>query len=122
VNPTFGMLGKKGKNQWIKAKENNTVYVVKEETRKKLSENSKKRIWTDEQRVRHSAIMKLAVEKNPNSYTSGNRGRTKQIIYDGIKFHGNWELDFYLWCIKNNIRIRKCEEHFEYEWKKKIFP
>jgi hypothetical protein len=97
---------------------------VSEETKKKLSEASKKQVWSEERRQNHSIAMKKAVEENPDSYTSSNRGRTKQIIFDGIKFQGQWELEFYLYCKKNNIQIERTNEYFEYEWNgsRKYFP
>jgi hypothetical protein len=124
VKPSFGMLGKKGGNQWTKAKETGIPYILKEETRKKIIDKNKKRVWTIEQRIKHSISMKNAVKNNPDSYTAGNRGRTKQIEYEGIKFHGKWELDFYLWCLSKNINVKRCNEYFEYEWngKRKYFP
>ena len=124
VKPSFGMLGKKGVNQWTKAKETGIPYLLKESTRQKFISKNKNRIWTEEQKKKHSESMKKAVIANPESYTSGNRGRTKQLEYNGIKFHGRWELDFYLWCVSKKIDIRKCNECFEYEWngKRKYFP
>jgi len=106
-------------NQW-----SNADYEISEETRIKLSESSKKQKWNEDRRLKHSEAMKLAVENNPGSYTSSNRGRTKQIIYDGLKFQGKWELEFYKYCKANNIEIVRCNEWFEYEWKgtRKYFP
>lgn len=68
--------------------------------------------------------MKKAVEENPESYTSSNRGRVKQFEYDGIKFQGKWELDFYKYCKENEIQIERSNEWFEYEWNgtRKYFP
>jgi hypothetical protein len=68
--------------------------------------------------------MKKAVEENPESYTASNRGRTKQIEYDGIKFQGKWELEFYMYCKTNNIQIERPTEWFEYNWNgtRKYFP
>lgn len=115
-------------NQWTKAKETGIPYIIKDSTRKKLSnaatEKNLKYFSSKENRDKHSDAMKLAVEKFPNSYTSSNRGRTKQIVYDGIKFQGRWELDFYKWCISENIQIKRCEEFFEYKWNgiRKYFP
>ena len=115
-------------NQWTKAKETGIPYQLKDETRKKLSEHTKtlnSNRWNDpENRRKHSIVMKLAVEKYPDSYTSSNRGRTKQIIFDGIKFQGNWELEFYKYCKNNGIAIIRCTEYFEYEWEgiRKYFP
>lgn len=110
VKPSYGMLGKKGANQYTYGAE------VKESTRKKLSDAGKKQIWTEERKEKHSIAMKQAVKNNPEAYTSSNRGRTKQIIYNGIKFHGGWELEFYQYCEKNNISVERNFESFEYEW------
>jgi len=111
-------------NQWTKAKETGIPYVLKEETSKKLGDLNRGRIWTEEKRKKHSDSMKNAVAKNPDSYTSSNRGRTKQIIFDGIKFQGKWELEFYQYCKSNNIQIERSNEWFEYEWNgtRKYFP
>ena len=115
-------------NQWTKAKETGIPYVINDVTRLKLSNaaksgNSKK--WSDpEFRKKHSESMKRAVEKYPGSYSSSNRGRTKQIVVDGIKFQGRWELEFYQYCKDNCILIERSNEWFEYEWNgtRKYFP
>ena len=110
-------------NQWTDPK-----YKLKDSTRQKLSAANKERnwdkIWSEEKRKQHSNTMKLAVEKYPESYTSSNRGRTKQVIIDGIKFQGAWEVEFYQYCKKNLIKIERSTEWFEYEWngKRKYFP
>lgn len=115
-------------NQWTKAKESGIAYVLSDDTRKKFSEQSRrtnKEYWSkEENRKKQSEVMKNAVEKYPESYTSSNRGRTKQIIVDGIKFQGKWELDFYQYCKAHNIQIERCNEWFEYEWNgtRKYFP
>ena len=74
------------------------------------------RVWTEQQRVDHRVSMKRAVEEHPESYTSSNRGRTKQIIAHGIKFQGSWELIFFEWCLSKQITISRCEQWFNYEW------
>lgn len=114
----------RGTNQFTKAKETGIPYIIKESTRKKISEISKMQVWSDERRLLHSIMMKNVVELHPESYTSSNRGRTKQIIFDGIKFQGSWELDYYKWSIENSIEIERCKEFFEYEWNgiRKYFP
>lgn len=81
--------------------------------------------WKDPAfRLKHKEAMRQAVENNPESYTSSNRGRTKQIIFDGIKFQGRWELEFYQYCKASNIQIERSNEWFEYEWHgtRKYFP
>ena len=107
-------------NQWTKAKETGIPYCISDETRKKLSAkttagNNKR--WSDPlNREKQSERMKLAVQDHPESYTSSNRGRTKQIEKYGIKFQGSWELAYYEYCLQNNIRITRCTERFPYEW------
>ena len=107
------MLGKQGSNQFIKG----TAKPMTEAGREVIRQTNKKRIWTTESRKKHSASMKRAVENNPEAYTSSNRGRTKQIEYNGIKFHGNWELNFYKWCETNNVTCIRNSQGFPYIWK-----
>jgi hypothetical protein len=107
------MLGKKGSNHHIKG----TAKPLSAESRERISEANRKREWTAAKRLKQSARMKLAVQQNPESYTSANRGRTKQIEFDGIKFQGNWELEFYKWAKANNLTPRRVIEGFKYSWK-----
>lgn len=73
-------------------------------------------VWDEEKRKKHSQIMKKAVDSNPDSFTSSNRGRTKQIVYKDIKFHGNWELEFYKWTEQFNIPCVRNKLGFKYTW------
>lgn len=115
-------------NQYTKAKELGITYKIAESTRKKLSAAAKKhneKIWSDSEfRKKHKESMRRAVEKYPESYTSSNRGRTKQVVYKGIKFQGSWELEFYKWCEENYVAVERCNECFDYEWNgnRKYFP
>jgi hypothetical protein len=77
----------------------NSAYRHSEETKKKLSDS-----------------MKKAVLANPESYSSSNRGRTKQIIVDGIKLQGQWEVDFYLWAKSKGLEPKRPDQAFKYEW------
>jgi len=114
VKPSYGMLGKKGANQFTYGA------TVSESTKKKLSDSTRKlnkERWADpEFKIRHSSAMKRAVELNPESYTSSNRGRVKQIVYDDIKFHGQWEVDFYKWAKSEGIDITRSVQGFKYIW------
>lgn len=112
ISPSYGMLGKKGANQYTYGA------VMSEETKAKISKHQEinPQIWTNEQRELHSQKMKLAVENHPESYTSANRGRTKQIEYNGIKFQGNWELEFYKWAQSNGYNIVRNTKGFPYHW------
>jgi hypothetical protein len=67
-------------------------------------------------RAKHRESMQRAVLSNPESYSSANRGRTKQIIVDGIKLQGQWEVDFYHWAKEQGLNPRRPEVSFEYEW------
>jgi hypothetical protein len=98
VKPSFGMAGKKGKNQFTKADELGISRPeVSDKTRQLLSEVAKKYVWSEERKMDHS-------------------GRTKQIEFDGIKFQGSWELIFYNYCKSNQISVERCTESFPYTW------
>jgi hypothetical protein len=111
---SMGMSGKKGANQY--------TYGAKmdDETRNKIRESTIRlnveRWGNPQNRIKHSEAMKRAVANNPEAYTSSNRGRTKQIIYKGIKFQGSWELTFFKWCEDKNITCERNTEGFAYEW------
>jgi hypothetical protein len=114
VNPSYGMLGKKGANQYTYGA------VMSVGTKSKISkattlQNIER--WSDpENKIKHSIAMKKAVENNPESYSSSNRGRTKQIIVDGIKLQGQWEVDFYHWAKSQGLQPQRPTESFTYEW------
>lgn len=117
IPPSFGMKGKKGKNQYIKAKELGLPSpIVSLQTREKLSQSNKGRIWTDEAKANWSTIMKQVVIDNPESYSSGNQGRVKTYEIDNIKLKGLWEVDFYIWCKNNNILVDRPIQSFHYVW------
>ena len=114
VKPSYGMLGKKGANQYTYGA------IMSPQTKNKISksttaQNTKR--WSDpENKIKHSIAMKKAVEKNPESYSTANRGRTKQIIIDGIKLQGQWEVDFYNWAKAQGLNPKRPTESFPYEW------
>ena len=110
--PSYGMLGKKGSNQHTKG----TAKPLSAESRQRISEASKRQVWSAEQRADHSKRMKEAVEMHPESYTSSNRGRTKQIIFDNIKFQGSWELEFYKWAKSKGLNPVRATKGFRYSW------
>lgn len=96
---------------------NRKIQTLTEEGRRRKSESSKSQVWSKERREKLSKAMKAAVDRNPESYTSANRGRTKQIIYDGITFQGKWELDFYKWAKVAGLSPTRVVEGFKYTWK-----
>lgn len=111
--------GKRGSNQWTKAKETGVDFVYNPKSGEKAQETRIKNgtnKHSEETKKKISKSMKLAVVKYPESYTSSNRGRTKQIEKYGIKFQGSWELRYYEHCLSKGILIERCKEHFPYEW------
>lgn len=115
--PNLRNTGKPGKNQFTKAKELGLPPPqVSTETRAKLAAHSKNIVWDEQRRKKHSEAMKQAVKQNPESYTSSNRGRTRQIEYDGIKFQGQWELDFYKWAKDQRLDPKRPDRSFKYSW------
>ena len=88
----------------------------REKIRKNTIEQNKRQ-WVDpEFRKKHQQSMRRAVQENPESYTSSNRGRTKQIVSDGIKFQGQWEVDFYVWAKRQGLNPVRPSKAFKYEW------
>jgi hypothetical protein len=113
-NPNFG---NKGRNQFILAREKGTNVKVSKETRDKLSIAGKNKIWTDENRKKHSNSMKKAVSKYPESYSASNvNGRTKKICYNGEILDGSWELEVAKWLDRNSIEWIKKTKGFLYVW------
>lgn len=109
--------GKPGKNQFTKAKELGLPPpVISLETRAKISVRNKNVVWDETRRQNHSQAMQRAVQQHPESYTSSNRGRTKQIEFDGIKFQGQWELDFYKWAKDQGLEPKKPTKAFKYHY------
>lgn len=119
-------LGIKTENQFTKAKRLGLPKPeIKEETRKKISESSKTRKYSEEQRKKHSQIMKKVVEKHPESYTKNNVvGRVRNVEYNGKILKGSWEVEVAKWLDRNNIKWEHEVKSFEYEWKgkRKYYP
>jgi hypothetical protein len=119
-------LNIKGSNHYTKAKELGLPKpLISEETRKKISETSKNRVWTEEQKRKHSESMKSAVKSYPDSYTKNNVvGRVKNIEYNGVKLKGGWEIIVAKWLDENNVRWEHETKSFDYEWNgiRKYYP
>lgn len=121
VKPSYGMLGKKGANQYTKARElgiEPPKYTPTEETRKKISEANIKRFSDPEERRKHSEAMKRAVKENPDSYSKNNVcGRVKIIEYkDGINLKGSWEVKVAEWLDAQGIRWESEVNPKPYYW------
>lgn len=126
--PNKRNTGYKGRNQYTKAAELGLPKpIMSEETKLKIQETRKENgtfLHTEESKIKISNSMKLAVLKYPDSYSSGNRGRVKQITYNGVRFQGKWELSFYQWCENNEIHVERSTDWFEYNYDgiRKYFP
>ena len=120
--PSFGMKGKKGANQFTKAKRLGLpTPIVSEETRNKISNSNTGMEWSLERRMKHSKSMKLAAINNPQSYSGTyNRGKVKSYEYCGFKVIGKWELAFLTYCLDNSIKIIQPTVPFPYEWNESI--
>jgi len=116
----FNIKGKKNSNQFTKAKELGlSSPIVTKETITKSIETKRKNGTlkkTKEQRNNTSIAMKRAVVNNPTSYTKSNRGRAKHIVYNGIDFIGQWEVDFYKWALIEDLNPQRPTEGFRYVW------
>lgn len=86
------------------------------ETKTKISQANKGRVMSDTTKEKIRQSMKRAVLLHPESYTSSNRGRVRQIEIDGIKLHGSWELTFYIWAKSKNLKPERVYKGFSYAW------
>lgn len=112
-----------GTNQFVKAKMLGLPKPeVSKETRKKLSEAGKRKVWTQEMREARSKVMKEVVLRNPQSYSASNVcGRTKIVEYKGYKLNGNWELIVAKWLDDTGIIwTNKIDIPFSYQWQEKV--
>lgn len=91
--------GTTGRNQFSKARDLGLeVPVVSEETKQKIRESNLGKVWSEDKRSKHSAVMKKVVAKNPDSYSKNNVvGRVKNIEYNGHILKGSWELATAQW-------------------------
>jgi hypothetical protein len=95
-----------------------TLTVAGREKIRQTTQSQNKQKWADPEFIKkHSDAMKRAVLENPESYSSSNRGRTKQIIIDGIKLQGQWEVDFYNWAKSFGLNPVRPTIGFKYIWK-----
>lgn len=108
----------KKSNQFTKAKESNTVFVVTDTTRQKLSLSSRSKTQSVETRQKISTKMKLIAKQNPDTYSGQyNRGKVKlQECSNGFVVIGSWEKTFVDFCVSNSIQITQPKQGFSYIW------
>lgn len=118
--------GKKGENCWSLAKKRGVKHVLSEK-QKKYFESDKmhqhlRNVGNDwwknpESLKKFKKSIRLAIEKNPEAYSTSNVcGRTKIIEYNGFKLNGTWELDVAKWLDEEKIKWTNKIEGFKYFW------
>jgi hypothetical protein len=85
-------------------------------TIEKMSISLSQRTHTDEMKKRISQTVKAKVENGEWHY-SFSRSRTHE--YNGIKFHGQWEVKYAKYLDSCNIKWRRPTEKFQYEFEEK---
>ena len=100
-------------NQYLKAKETGDIYLVSDETRKRISDSAKGRVHTEEHKERLSKIMKGIAKDNPNYSFSKNKYFKKEII-DGFRMDSSWESIFANYLNQHNIKWIKNKKSFRY--------
>lgn len=113
----------KGSNQYIKADTLGLPKpIVSVETRRKISEGSKKQVWSDERRKNMSESMRKAVNDHPESYSQGKvKKNIKVYDYNGFKLTGTWELDFAKYLDKIGVKwTNKISKVINYTFEDKL--
>jgi hypothetical protein len=119
----LGEISKTYTNQFTKAKILGLPKpIVSKETKEKLSEAGKRRIWTQKMKDAISKVMHDVVLRNPDSYSASNVcGRTKITEYKGFKLNGSWELEVAKWLDSLNLNwTNKIVTPFEYQWQGRL--
>lgn len=108
----------KTSNQFLKARELGTEFVVSNVTRQRISAGNLGKTHSDETKIKISLAMQNAVLSNPESYAGGyNRGRVKSIVCsNGFRVLGNWERQFVEFCVSNDVKIEQPNTGFPYMW------
>lgn len=113
-----GIVIKENTNQFIKARNLGFEIFVSDETKNKISISSSSRLWSDDQKVKHSKIMSDVVRRNPNVYSNKQR-RTIQ-DYKGCKFDSSWEVIVAKSLDGNNVEWERVINPIEYVWEGKV--
>lgn len=119
-------LGIKGTNQFVKARRLGLESpIVTQETRNKLSNKSRGRVQSEEEREMRKKIMRDVVQRHQNSYVKNNVvGRVRNVNYGGSVLKGSWEVLVATWLDSKNIMWEHEVKSFDYEWngKRKYYP
>ena len=101
-------------NQWSKG-----GYKLSDETRKKISENTKKKNAneSEESKARRRATIAKKVQ-NGEWHTS--LAKNHYYEYNGVDLHCSWEFNYAKWLDENQIKWQRCKDSFPYEFEGKI--
>lgn len=110
-----GNYGKKGKNQYIKAKELGLpIPSMSDETKKKISDKCHERFKNglpEKTKLRISNTIKNKIKNDEWHYSFS---KTRTYDYNGIKLYGKWELAYAKYLDRNNINWVRPKEKFDY--------
>lgn len=102
-------------NQYTKAKDLGLPKPeLSKESKEKLSKASTGKLHSEETKKQISISMKAVVLANPEKFMQPNRGKVKNIIYNGITLKGTWELLTAKYLDKANIVWERPSIGFEY--------
>lgn len=115
-----GMIGKKGSNNYTKAKQLGLPKPeISQETRIKLSNAILAR--TPEFNAEMGRLVSKTVnEKVANGEWHTSLAKHMHYDYNGIDLHGSWELAYAKYLDSNNIKWIRCKSSFPYSFEDKI--
>lgn len=96
------------KNQW-----SDPDYTMSDDTRKKLSEGTKRRNANESEETKAKRKATIA-KKVENGEWHVSLAKNLHYNYNGVDLHGKWELNYAKWLDKNLIKWQRCKESFEY--------
>ena len=103
----------KRSNAAIKAKENGSVYVVSDETRRKLSFAIKQRSQ-EFNKINGIKISDTINKKVVEGTWHTSLAKRMHIIYNGVDLHGTWEYKYAVYLDANNIKWIRNTKTFPY--------
>lgn len=109
----------RGTNQFLKAKELGLPKPeISEETRRKRSENNKKRSaeWNKENGKK---ISKTCLEKSAKGEWHTSLAKYMHYSYKGVDLHGKWELAYAQYLDKEGVAWVRCKDRFAYIFENK---
>ena len=101
------------KNQW-----SDPSYTMSDETRKKLSEGTKKRNANESEATKSKRKATIAKKVELGEWHVS-LAKDHHYNYNGVDLHGKWELNYAKWLDANQIKWQRCKDSFLYEYEGK---